>query len=78
MIYILYTVLCGSSLTNENITEHVLESKDAEEGTWTLVTGEWRKLDNKELHYLYTSVDFIRATNERERSGRDINNTWNV
>ena len=35
---------------------------------WTSVIEERRKLDSKQLHYLYSSLDFIRATKERERS----------
>jgi hypothetical protein len=31
------------------------------------VTGEWRKLQNEELHNLYSSLDIIRQVNSRRR-----------
>jgi len=45
---------------------------------WTSVIEEQRKLDGKQLHYLYSSLDFIRATKEQEQCGRGINNVWDV
>jgi hypothetical protein len=39
------------------------------------VTGEWRKLDNKELHNMYSSQNIIKQTKSR-KGGQDMWHAW--
>jgi hypothetical protein len=40
------------------------------------VTGEWRRLHNKELYALYSSPDIIRVIKSRRRDGQDMWHVW--
>jgi hypothetical protein len=40
------------------------------------VTGEWRRLHNKELYALYSSPNTIRVIKSRKRDGQDMWHVW--
>jgi hypothetical protein len=53
-----------SDIKGGTYTEGVRE-QGAEENMWSKETGDWRKLDNEELHNLYSSPDIIRMMKSR-------------
>jgi hypothetical protein len=40
------------------------------------VTGEWRRLYNKELYALYSSLNIIRVIKSRRQDGQDMWHVW--
>jgi hypothetical protein len=55
----------------EGVSEQILKRISGPK--WDNVTGEWRKLHNKDLHNLYSSLNIIKQGNEM---GRPCGTHW--